>query len=57
MNCDFSERGANGVYSVMEHPRYGLIQSVVAIRNITAGEELFVDYGYREFEFPSDFLW
>ncbi len=41
----------------MEHPRWGLIQGVHALRDIAAGEEVFVDYGYKVADFPSDFKW
>ena len=41
----------------MDHPRWGLIQSVVASRDIKAGEELFGHYGYERGKFPSDFPW
>ena len=41
----------------MDHPRWGLIQSVVASRDIKAGEELFGYYGYPRGKFPSDFPW
>ena len=42
----------------MEHPRWGLISSVVASKDIKAGEELYTNYGYRKAaEFPADFPW
>ena len=41
----------------MDHPRWGLIQGVVATRNLKAGEELFAHYGYRNAVFPNDFPW
>ena len=41
----------------MDHPRWGLIQSVLASRDIKAGEELFGYYGYERGMFPSDFPW
>ena len=38
----------------MDHPRSGLIQNLVAIPDIKAGEELLHDYGYKfsPLEFP-----
>ena len=47
----------NTVFMEMEHPRYGLIQSLTPTRDIKAGEELFAYYGYASKEFPSDFPW
>ena len=41
----------------MDHPRWGLIQSVVSTRYITAGEELYGYYGYKAGMFPDDFPW
>ena len=41
----------------MDHPRWGLIQSLIATRNIKAGEELYAHYGYSTRNFPSDFPW
>ena len=43
----------------MEHPRWGMIQSVRLNRpeEIEAGTELFGYYGYAPFEFPEDFPW
>ena len=42
---------------MMDHPRWGMIQSVVTNRDIKAGEELFGHYGYKKSEFPTDHLW
>ena len=46
-------------YSETEHPRWGLIQSVVSKQELTAETELFTYYGYKEDErkFPEDFPW
>ena len=41
----------------MDHPRWGLIQSVVASRDINVGEELFGYYGYQINKFPDDIPW
>jgi hypothetical protein len=41
----------------MDHPRWGMIQSVVTRRDIKAGEELFGHYGYKKAPFPTDHLW
>ena len=41
----------------MDYPRWGIILSVVATRNLKAGEELYGYYGYKRQEFPADFPW
>ena len=42
----------------MEHPRWGLIQSLIATRQIKAGEELYTNYGYSYTdEVPFDVPW
>ena len=41
----------------MDHPRWGIIQSVVTNRDIKAGEELFGHYGYKKAPFPLDHPW
>ena len=41
----------------MDHPRWGIIQSLVATRDIFAGEELYAYYTYEEKPFPLDFPW
>ena len=42
-----------------EHPRWGLIQSVVSQVALKAGSEVFTHYGYPEDKrkFPGDFPW
>ena len=50
-------KDSNSGYVEIEHPRWGLIQSVTAMRDLKAGEELFTYYGYGKNDFPSDFLW
>ena len=50
-------RNKNAAYVEIEHPRFGLIQSVTALRDIKAGEELFTNYGYAKMDFPDDFPW
>ena len=50
-------RKQNAAYMEIEHPRYGLIQSVTVLRDMKAGEELFTNYGYGKSDFPADFLW
>ena len=47
----------NTHFEVIDHPRWGLIQGVVANRDIKAGEELFGYYGYKSQTFPEDFPW
>jgi hypothetical protein len=43
----------------VEHPRWGLIQSVTALKDIKAGQEVFTYYGYGSYpsKFPADFPW
>ena len=41
-----SARFNNCKFSLAQHPRFGFIRSVVAIKDIQAGEELLVDYEY-----------
>ena len=41
----------------MDHPRWGIILSVVTDRDVNAGEELFGYYGYKKSEFPIDEPW
>ena len=36
----------NSVFREFEHPRFGCIMSVVAVRDIEQGEEVFVSYNY-----------
>ena len=51
-------RANNSAYSEIEHPRWGLIQSVTLQRDMKAGEELFTHYGYEAgHKFPEDFPW
>ena len=38
----------NSYFGFMEHPRFGSIVTVVALKNIKAGEEIFLDYGYAK---------
>ena len=57
LNSAFEKRGKNCVFSHFEHPRWGLIMAAYPDRNITAGDELFTDYGYKEAKFPYDFPW
>ena len=48
----------NSAYSEIEHPRWGLIQSVTATKDLKAGDELFTFYGYKpDGSFPEDFPW
>ena len=48
----------NSFFTQIEHPRWGVIQSVTANRDIEAGEEVFTHYGYKEgSKFPGDFPW
>ena len=36
----------NSWFSMIDHPRFGKIRSIEMTKNATAGEELFIDYGY-----------
>ncbi len=48
----------NSVESEIEHPRFGLIQSMTATTDIKAGQEIYANYGYEKpGEFPGDFPW
>ena len=47
----------NSDFLEIEHPRWGLIQSIVTTKEVKAGEELFLYYGYKENLFPLDFPW
>ena len=48
----------NALYMEAEHPRWGLITSVVPVRDIKAGEELFTHYQYKDGkQFPEDHPW
>lgn len=31
----------------MEHPRFGLIIGLIALKDIQKGQEIYVDYGYE----------
>ena len=33
---------------MIDHPRFGKIRSIVLLKDVQAGEELFADYGYLE---------
>ena len=41
----------------IEHPRWGIIQSVTPLYDLKAGNELFTNYGYGKADFPNDFPW
>ena len=41
---------ANCKFSNMEHPRYGVISTLVSTRPINKDDELFLDYGYKDQE-------
>ncbi len=56
VNCAVGD-GANAVFSEADHPRFGLVLAVVARREIEEGDEVLVDYGYKEGEFPLDHTW
>ena len=55
VNHHFCE--ANAIFSEIEHPRWGLMVGIFTNRNIRAGEEIFIDYGYKLNEFPYDVPW
>ncbi len=56
VNCAVGEE-ANALFMEAEHPRFGLVLAVVARVDIDEGQEVLVDYGYKEAPFPSDHLW
>ena len=37
----------NSMFSVFDHPRFGVIPCIVSIHDIMAGEEIFIRYGYE----------
>jgi histone-lysine N-methyltransferase SETD7 len=39
---------ANSRYGMAYHPRYGSIRAVYATRHITRGEEILVNYGFKQ---------
>ena len=39
---------------MIEHPRFGKIRSIVLLKDVKAGEELFCDYGYLDKYFKSE---
>ena len=47
----------NSAFIEIEHPRYGLMQSLTPTVDVKAGQELFAHYGYKSKEFPADFEW
>lgn len=47
----------NTHFEPIDHPRWGIIQSVVTNRDLKAGEELFGHYGYKKVAFPLDRPW
>jgi histone-lysine N-methyltransferase SETD7 len=56
VNCAFGER-ANAAFYELEHPRFGLILSIMTTKPVAKGQEFFIDYGYKKGEFPSDHPW
>ena len=44
----------NVYFGMIDHPRFGKVRSLVLLRDMKAGEELFVDYGYVESYASSD---
>ena len=55
VNHHFVEQ--NAYFDETEHPRWGIIQAVLAKRNIKIGEEILVHYGYSKLPFPFDHPW
>ena len=47
----------NSILREMEHPRWGIIMSVVTTMPIKEGEEIFLNYNYKMSNFPHDFPW
>lgn len=48
-NHAFGKRNNVG-YAYLDHPRFGLIMSVIALRNVKRDEELCTSYGYSDYE-------
>ncbi len=38
----------NAVYGMIDHPRFGRIRSIVALKDLEDGDEIFCDYGYLD---------
>ena len=55
INHNFTHNNTH--FEIIDHPRWGIIQGVVANRDLKAGEELFGYYGYTTSKFPDDFPW
>ena len=60
VNHDF--RFNNSQFLEMEHPRWGMIQTVTAFQELHPGEEILVNYSYdrhgpNPLPFPNDFPW
>ena len=50
----------NSIFTEIEHPRWGIIQSVRTTKNVKAGQEIFTHYEYERYklyDFPHDFPW
>ena len=45
------------VFREAEHPRWGLIYSVVVQKDLKSGMEVFAYYGYTREDFPADHPW
>ena len=47
------------MYKCIEHPRFGLVMGVflAAGEELRAGQEAFINYGYKKLDFPHDFPW
>ena len=38
---------ANALYSAIDHPRFGVIPTIISLRPIKKGEEILTDYNYK----------
>ena len=47
------------IYSCVDHPRFGLVMGVFLSsgNELRRGQEVFINYGYSENNFPYDFPW
>ena len=46
-------------YKCIDHPRFGLVSGVFLSsgKGLEKGQEIFINYGYKENSFPHDFPW
>ena len=50
VNFKWNVAELNGEFADMNHPRFGSVMCILSIRDIEAGEEIYIDYGYGKEE-------